>query len=169
MVSMATAYIENNKVVADTCRSGNCPDTELKAKLDALIEVKAELEEDISKANTLLGHGSWLPDSVEVKIDPTTKDKKYIPWIEAHLLPARLRDSVGIISLSIGSKLQYLFGLMIHHFAGYMLTAIAISLGAPFWFDLLNKLMKLRTSQKQEMDSPHTSSTRRVSPLNREG
>ncbi len=29
---------------------------------------------------------------------------------------------------------------------GWILTALAISLGAPFWFDLLNKLMKLRTS-----------------------
>lgn len=29
-------------------------------------------------------------------------------------------------------------------FWGYLLTAIAISLGAPFWFDLLNKLMQVR-------------------------
>tara|TARA_Y100000782_G_scaffold114727_1_gene152147 strand:- start:4488 stop:5699 length:1212 start_codon:yes stop_codon:yes gene_type:complete len=27
---------------------------------------------------------------------------------------------------------------------GYIITALAISLGAPFWFDLLNKLMQLR-------------------------
>lgn len=31
---------------------------------------------------------------------------------------------------------------------GLLLTAMAISLGAPFWFDLLNKLMKLRNSAK---------------------
>lgn len=29
---------------------------------------------------------------------------------------------------------------------GYLLTALAISLGAPFWFDLLNKFVKLRSS-----------------------
>jgi hypothetical protein len=29
---------------------------------------------------------------------------------------------------------------------GWIITALAISLGAPFWFDLLNKLMKLRSS-----------------------
>lgn len=29
---------------------------------------------------------------------------------------------------------------------GWIITALAISLGAPFWFDLLNKLMKLRTA-----------------------
>lgn len=32
---------------------------------------------------------------------------------------------------------------------GWLLTALAISLGAPFWFDLLNKLMKLRNSVKE--------------------
>jgi len=31
---------------------------------------------------------------------------------------------------------------------GWLITALAISLGAPFWFDLLNKLMTLRGSIK---------------------
>lgn len=31
---------------------------------------------------------------------------------------------------------------------GFLITALAISLGAPFWFDLLNVLMKLRSSNK---------------------
>src|SRR4029078_3632217 len=29
-------------------------------------------------------------------------------------------------------------------FAGWLITAFAISLGAPFWFDLLNKVTQLR-------------------------
>lgn len=33
---------------------------------------------------------------------------------------------------------------------GCILTAIALSLGSPFWFDLLNKLIKLRASGTQE-------------------
>lgn len=33
---------------------------------------------------------------------------------------------------------------IIHHLAGWMITAAALSLGAPFWFDLLNKLVNLR-------------------------
>lgn len=32
---------------------------------------------------------------------------------------------------------------------GYFLTALAISLGAPFWFDMLNKLIQLRSSVPQ--------------------
>lgn len=37
---------------------------------------------------------------------------------------------------------------------GWLLTALAISLGAPFWFDLLNKLMKLRSSIQTETAKP---------------
>jgi hypothetical protein len=33
---------------------------------------------------------------------------------------------------------------------GWLLTAIAISLGAPFWFDLLNKFMSARSAMKPE-------------------
>lgn len=33
---------------------------------------------------------------------------------------------------------------------GCMVTAVALSLGSPFWFDLLNKLIKLRSSGMQE-------------------
>jgi hypothetical protein len=29
---------------------------------------------------------------------------------------------------------------------GLLLTAVALTLGAPFWFDLLSKLVKLRSS-----------------------
>lgn len=37
---------------------------------------------------------------------------------------------------------------------GCVITALAISLGAPFWFDLLNKLMQLRGSKKIEDSTP---------------
>lgn len=33
------------------------------------------------------------------------------------------------------------------NFAGWFITALAISLGAPFWFDMLNKLTNLRSSK----------------------
>jgi len=43
------------------------------------------------------------------------------------------------------------------NFIGYIITALAISLGAPFWFDLLNKLMQIRGSgsiQQQSQQAP---------------
>jgi hypothetical protein len=45
---------------------------------------------------------------------------------------------------------QYVMGnLFSSDFLGYLLTALAISLGAPFWFDMLNKLMKVRGALKE--------------------
>jgi hypothetical protein len=44
------------------------------------------------------------------------------------------------------------------HLVGIMLTAIAISFGAPFWFDLLSKLMQLRGSKKPE-ETPQSKTT----------
>jgi hypothetical protein len=41
-----------------------------------------------------------------------------------------------------------------YSFLGWFLTAIAISFGAPFWFDLLNKLMSLRAAIAPRDDEP---------------
>jgi hypothetical protein len=35
------------------------------------------------------------------------------------------------------------------YFVGWLITALAVSLGAPFWFDLLNKVIKLRATGPQ--------------------
>lgn len=39
-----------------------------------------------------------------------------------------------------------MFICILKSFFGWVITALALSLGAPFWFDLLNKLMKLRAA-----------------------
>jgi hypothetical protein len=41
---------------------------------------------------------------------------------------------------------------------GWLLTALAASLGAPFWFDLLNKIMVIRSTVKPHQKSPEESS-----------
>lgn len=47
---------------------------------------------------------------------------------------------------------------------GWLLTAIGISLGAPFWFDLLNKLMVIRSTVKPHEKSPEEASEDRQLP-----
>ncbi|HAQ20757.1 MAG TPA: hypothetical protein DCR40_16225 [Prolixibacteraceae bacterium] len=37
-------------------------------------------------------------------------------------------------------------GIFVSALIGWIITALALSPGAPFWFDLLNKMMKLRGS-----------------------
>ena len=41
---------------------------------------------------------------------------------------------------------------------GWILTALAITLGAPFWFDILNKIMVIRSTVKPHEKSPEESS-----------
>jgi len=42
--------------------------------------------------------------------------------------------------------------------SGWLLTAVAASLGAPFWFDLLNKVMVVRSTVKPHQKSPEEAS-----------
>ena len=49
-----------------------------------------------------------------------------------------------------------------HWFAdisGWILTAFAVSFGAPFWFDMLNRLIVIRSTVKPHQKSPEESST----------
>lgn len=79
------------------------------------------------------------------------------------------RSNTGLMLGIEGNKLCYFFKILWRHFFGFLVTAIAISLGAPFWFDMLNKLMQLRTSIKQEGTATNNSIPgNTVSPLNRE-
>jgi hypothetical protein len=47
---------------------------------------------------------------------------------------------------------------------GWLLTAAAVSLGAPFWFDMLNKLMVVRATVKPHEKSPEEASEDRQAP-----
>jgi hypothetical protein len=38
------------------------------------------------------------------------------------------------------------FGMLISMMFGWLLTAIAVSLGAPFWFDVLRRVSNIRNS-----------------------
>jgi hypothetical protein len=54
---------------------------------------------------------------------------------------------------SLGGWINKMFGLL--------LTAVAVSLGAPFWFDVLNRLMVVRSTVKPHEKSPEEGSVDR--------
>lgn len=56
-----------------------------------------------------------------------------------------------------------------NYLLGWFMTALALSLGAPFWFDLLNKLMKLRSSLVKEEPNSATGNSSAPSTLDRKG
>ena len=45
-----------------------------------------------------------------------------------------------------GNVFAWLWSLLRSHLLGWSLTAIAVSLGAPFWFDTLNRFVNIRSS-----------------------
>jgi hypothetical protein len=126
LVSMANAYIESNRFILDTAKIKDAAVVEgLSKRLDSLLAVKRQLENDMKNASSILGSGCLLPDT----------------------------DANGETGFDCKDKIYYFFRLFYHHFFGFLITAIAISLGAPFWFDLLNKLMSLKTSKKEDVEA----------------
>jgi hypothetical protein len=171
IVSMANAYVQSNKIQIDTAAIKSAKALQRYTdKLDSLVAIKQQIEKEIGETSTLLGLGGWPADVVMVHTDPKTHQRVYTPQIDRAALAG---DKAGIkegeLKFTLGEKLCYFFRLPLIHFWGFVITAIAISLGAPFWFDLLNKLMQLRTSIKQQPASPNNSVDNTVSPLNREG
>jgi hypothetical protein len=55
-------------------------------------------------------------------------------------------------------RLQWNAKELPNHLLGWLLTALAISLGAPFWFDLLNKFIVIRSTVKPKEKSPEEKS-----------
>ena len=60
-------------------------------------------------------------------------------------------------------------GGYIELFFGYLLTAFAVTLGAPFWFDVLNRLMVIRATvkptEKSKEEAPQDPQSRTKVPI----
>ena len=55
---------------------------------------------------------------------------------------------------AIPTTLSWLMWLIQEHLMGWILSAIAVSLGAPFWFDTLNRFMNIRSAGKSPNEGP---------------
>ena len=72
---------------------------------------------------------------------------------EAECSNAR-RNLDALQTLPIGGSRNITF----YAIAGWLITGFAVSLGAPFWFDLLSKFMNVRSSFKAQEQSAKTDS-----------
>ena len=74
---------------------------------------------------------------------------------------ALVRDASGAVRRVRHPRLwAYVFEPLV----GWALAALAAMLGAPFWFDLLNKVMVVRSTVKPHEKSPEESSEDRQTP-----
>ena len=171
MVSMANAYIQNNPNLNILTNLDSIKGKDnYQEKLDSLLVINDQLKTDIMKANNILGLGCWPPDKISIHNTKNSIVKVYIPQIDIKSLTKDQKSKKTSITFSFWDKVWYMIRLVYFHFFGFFITAIAISLGAPFWFDLLNKLMQLRTSKKEETGTEKSTSTDQPgSPLDRVG
>lgn len=152
MVELAGAYIANNpnNIKMPVGLSDSASIKDYNDRIDSLLSIKKQLDKEIEKTQTILGGGSWLPDSLALskKIEGKKKPESLLPeYIIKDILPPVPVVEAGAISyvkFTCGNKWLYLWRMIKLNFFGYALTALALSMGAPFWFDLLNKFMKLR-------------------------
>jgi len=198
LVDMSMAYMSNNEKFivkySQVDTNGIISDSVAQAKIDTLLQVKKELEKDMADANALINAG-W-PEGKRFKIDTTTDTSKagrisfYKNRAAIERADSCLHDTLlGVIfpanvnkkefqkfvnkkyngKKSIYKLSSYKRWMWYHHFLGYLLTALAISLGAPFWFDLLNKLVKLRGSMAQSTSGSSAESNKNQDVLKRVG
>lgn len=170
MVQMASAYVKENQELIDLYRKDNAGSNskkEFNSQLDSLLKIKNELESDIEGVNKVMGFqpADSLPvtlvDSAS-KITVTERqsllDEKYLLEFSNAYLAERTSGYYQIVETEDQQAVKYAefkrWKYIRDNFWGYLLTALAISLGAPFWFDLLNKLVKMRGSVQQSTQKP---------------
>ncbi len=93
---------------------------------------------DVSTANQIIGLGWHYPDTVDILCNKTIKnhEKCEVPRVLRKEPIQTNWDKIKYVS----SKFNF------RTILGFLLTALAISFGAPFWFDLLNKIVSIRGS-----------------------
>jgi len=77
----------------------------------------------------------------------------------------QVRTDLNALQLPIGwtNAPPKTAGQRLEALAGWLVTAFAATLGAPFWFDLLNKIMVIRSTVKPHEKSPEEASEDRQS------
>lgn len=116
---------------------------EIEFKRSVAERMKADSLADMKNINT------YIEDSLKLVRFQLLKARRDTLMNRAELL---LKKDIRNVHHSLGLEWESyecnssLLECIFLSIVGWTLTALALSLGAPFWFDLLNKLMKLRGS-----------------------
>ncbi len=108
-----------------------------RAKQNSAQEVTTDLKRDISSLEQLGLPIGWLPQAADTSSPGGADRGRFLP-------PFRKN----------GAWLATWLWLFQIHGLGWLVTAVAVSLGAPFWFDLLNKFIIVRSTIKPHEKSP---------------
>jgi len=102
---------------------------------------KAERDAMVSAAQGYLASNQEKSDSSSDKTKPNASLVANVEGIKTYGLPIGWTDPLPTENLAL-----LRFGLW--SLFGWLITACAVSLGAPFWFDMLNKFVVIRSTVK---------------------
>ena len=120
----------------------------------SLSQTRKFVMEDVAKTSNILGLG-W-PDKDSCKVIEDLKNKNQsCKCSEAAKLSKESEAKIESYNKKYYCQANpYQSDKSMIRILGWVLTALAISLGAPFWFDLLNKVTYIRSSIRPQLSSP---------------
>ena len=156
-------------IIPDTSKTGMAAnDSIFKQYRNKADSIRQFIDGDIKKANDILalGWGDYGRRRDSAKLLKKYEEDSACNLKEGRALitassPQQLRKQV-LDTIYEKHWIKYKVGYVIQQstrakkLLGFLITAFAICLGAPFWFDLLNKLVKLRDSGKKEDNTQST-------------
>ncbi len=159
IVNMASDYITNHP----DYKSGTPgSDSDYVANMDSLVKVADTLlNQQIYNTSNILGMGWVLPTTYQPRFEFTSlkynkAEYKLANKVYDRLLDKNYRKEVPAAKLCWCDKSRFLLCMIFNplKFLGFLLTAFAMTLGAPFWFDILKRLVSIRsTGTKPEVKS----------------
>jgi len=112
-----------------------------------------------------LARNKALRESLVARANAVTHDSFYVKQLSDSTFrlaeAKRANDELNALDLPIGIERYSLPrnpGDWVRMFGGILITAFAVTLGAPFWFDALNRMMVVRSTVKPHEKSPEVSS-----------
>lgn len=162
---------------SDTTESAN-KDTIIITKIAALQDssldsAKQMVMSDIRKAESILALGWPVKDSCKVcdSLKHMMQEINPSDSVKINLIEKKIKEYNTLYNCESNPH-----QIKKYRWLGWLITALAISLGASFWFDLLSKIISLRSSGHKPDDTasgsagtPSPSSNPGSSPTNRVG
>lgn len=113
-----------------------------------LAQTYRSLKSDADNANLVMGLGKPYKDSLDIVLNQINyRREKCMDYSDLEKTKKSLLDNIANFKYSPKQRGGF------HTIAGWFITALAISLGAPFWFDLLSKLVNIRSAGKNPQES----------------
>jgi len=163
-LSLAIVFNVNTIEIVHKLQKDPTLRAQLVARADNFLKAHPNLDKEIEQAVA-------KNDTIEKKALSGLKEQRDTLIDRAdRLVGEDIKKADNVLGIGIGSfelpagrcwgdKIGYLLEALL----GWFITALAISLGAPFWFDLLNKLMKLRSSVTSDTDDDKKNNTKNES------